>query len=242
MNAVAAVAAAAEPEPARLEDAIRVLQDGMLAVRPDPALTPLEQGAHASRQLLALCEDAVHLDRLRLAVRTLLAIPSQQSFFAETGLHRAKGFTLELAGRIGQRLLPVPAQGGSLYELVQRVVAADDHRWIPLVSPTAWARVLEAVSPAVDTDARAVTQRSLGEAARMLSYRLAGCALDRELLRADAALEEHESPFLALNALLVPWLDRLRATGVGLSTEEGRSAEQGRADSGRVRGHQKVPR
>jgi site-specific recombinase len=207
------------------DGAIRVLQDGLLAVRPDPALTPLEQGAYASRQLLALCDDAVHVDRLRHAARTLLATPSQQAFFAETGLHSAKGFMLELARRIGQLLLPIPAQGGSLHEVVQRVVAADDHRWIPLVSPTAWVRVLDAVAPAVDADGRAVTQRSLGEAARMLSYRLAGCALDRELLRADVALEQHESPFLALNALLVPWLDRLRIAGVGLSNAEGRSAE-----------------
>ena len=208
-----------------LDDAIRILQDGMLAVRPDPALAPLEQGEHASQQLLALCDDAERLGRLRQAVRSVLATPSQQAFFAETGLHSAKGFALELAGRIGQRLLPLPAQDGSLYEVVQRVVAADDHRWIPRVSPTAWARLLEALAPAVDAHGLAVTRRSLAEAARMLSYRLAGCALDRELLRADVELEQHESPFLALNALLVPWLDRLRATGVGLSAEEGRSAE-----------------
>ncbi len=48
------------------------------------------------------------------------------------------------------------------------------------------------------------------EAIRMVSYRLAGAGLDRELLRADPALEPYESPFLAQNAALIPVLERVK--------------------------------
>jgi site-specific recombinase len=152
-------------------------------------------------------------------------MPGQQAFFAEAGLHSAKGFALELGTRIGQRVLPLPPEGGSYADVVHRAFVAQDHHWLALVTDDTWAHLLGAVAPGPDDEAYGVTRASLAEAARMLSYRLAGCALDRELLQADAALERHESPFLALNALVVPWLDRMRAADSLVTHEEGRDAE-----------------
>ena len=203
---------------------IDALHEALAVVRPDPGAAQAAQAEHVNRALLALCEQPARREGLREAARLLLATPGQQAFFAEAGLHSAKGFALELATRIGQRLLPLPPEGGSHAELVHRLFTPADQRWLALVTDETWGQVLGAVAPAPEDEVYRAVRASLAEAARMLSYRLAGCALDRELLRADAALERHESPFLALNALLVPWLDRLRAAGAPLSVQEGRDA------------------
>lgn len=211
--------AAGEGEP------IDWLQQVLAAARPAADLGEAAQAEQVNRSLLALCEEPAQRERLRQVARQLLAVPGQQAFFAEAGLHSAKGFALELATRIGQRLLPLPAEGGSYAEVVHRVFTPGDRPWLALVTDETWARLLAAAAPEPADAGWGVARASLAEAARMLSYRLAGCALDRELLRADAALERHESPFLALNALVVPWLDRLRVSGAALPAQEGRDAE-----------------
>ena len=208
-----------------IDETVATLTEVVAAVRPSADLPRDGHAAYVNRQLRALCEQAEPRERLRAVARQLLAMPGQQAFFAEAGVRSALGFVLELAQRIGQRLLPLPPDGASFGDVTRRVIGPLDHRWLGLVTDETWKQLLQAVAPGPDADAYAVTQRSLAEAARMLSYRLAGCALDRELLRADAALERHESPFLALNALVVPWLDRLRVAGTPLSPEEWRDAE-----------------
>jgi site-specific recombinase len=217
--------ATSDPARAAFDAAIATLGRALAAVRPADDLPREALAAHVNSRLLALCDDPAQLGLLRTAVGQLLAVPGQQAFFAEAGLHSAKGFALELAARIGQALLPLPADDASYSDVVRRVIAAGHHRWLALVADETWLRLIAAVAPPATGHACAVAQRSLAEAARMLSYRLAGCALDRELLRADSALERHESPFLALNALVVPWLDRLLARGERLSAEELRDAE-----------------
>ena len=226
----AAAAPAQAAEAARvaqqaLEAAVTTLAQAVAAVRPDAAWTPERAAEHVNQQLRALCDEASHIEWLRLAVRQLLAVPAQHAFFAEAGLRSAKGFVLELASRVGQRLLPLPAHGGSYQDVAQRVIDVDDHRWLVLVTPQTWACVLQTLAPAGDDPCCAVLRRSLAEAARLLAYRLAGCALDRELLLADPALERHESPFLALTALLVPGLEQPRTLGTALPHEQWRDAE-----------------
>ena len=214
-----------QPPRAAMETSIATLEQVVWAVRPGAGVPPEARRAHVNRQLLALCGQPEQVERLRAAARQLLAMPGQQAFFAESGIRSALGFALELAARVGQRLLPMPPDGDSFGDALRRVIGPHDYQWLGLVDNETWIRLLEAVADAPDAEACATTRRSLAEAARMLSYRLAGCALDRELLRADTALERHESPFLALNALVVPWLDRLRTTGSRLSHEEWRDTE-----------------
>jgi len=211
--------------PMALDEPVAALQRALQAVRPGAGLSPAARAEHVNRALLALCEQPAQRAALRAAACQLLASAGQQAFFAEAGLHSAKGFALELTTRIGQRLLPLPAEGGTYADVVHRVFTPRDQDWLALVRDETWAQLLASAAPEPGEAAWGVARASLAEAARMLSYRLAGCALDRELLRADAALERHESPFLALNALIVPWLDRLRATGQALAAQEGRDAE-----------------
>jgi site-specific recombinase len=225
LQACDATAAAKVAREAALGAAVAAVAQAVAAVRPAAAWSPERAGEHVNRELRTLCADAARIERLRLAVRELLAIPTQHAFFAEAGLRSAKGFALELASRVGRRLLPLPAHDGSYDDVVQRVTHPQDHLWLDLVTPQTWACLLKALAPAADDACCAVLRRSLAEAARMLSYRLAGCALDRELLIAEPALERHESPFLALNALLVPALEQPRITGTALSHEQWRDAE-----------------
>ena len=228
-----------EPGAAAMQESITALQQALAAVRPGPQLPPEAHAVHVNAAVLALCADARQVERLRAAARHLLGLPDQQVFYAEAGLHSAKGFVLELAVRLGQRLLPLPAEGGSYAEVVRLAFSSPDLEALALLSDETWELLLGTLALEPGAHACTVTRRSLAEAARMLSYRLAGCALDRELLRADAALERHESPFLALNALLVPVLEPRRADGAALPQQAWRDAEvlleQCEAALGRVR-------
>lgn len=208
-----------------MHDAIAALRQVLAVIRPSPELTAEAPAAHVNSAVLALCADEEQVERLRTAARYLLCLPRQQVFFAEAGLRSAKGFLLELAVRLGQRLLPLPADGGSYTDVVRLAFSYADIEALHLVSHESWAILLRTLAVEPKSETIAVTRRSLAEAARMLSFRLAGCALDRELLRADAALERYESPFLALNELLVPALKPLRADGGALPQQTTRDAE-----------------
>ena len=167
----------------------------------------------------------------------LLALPHQGAFYAETGVRSALGFWLELTQRIGERLLPPLRDDSQLRNILHLLFARrEDYLWVAAVGDDAWLELAGALGlekvgggrsgdfaehcsapaqpagcakPAVEDTAIA----NLREAARMLSYRIAGVGLDRELLRAEPALERHESPFLAQSAALVALLERQHGGG-----------------------------
>jgi site-specific recombinase len=132
------------PDPARagFDASVTALVQALAAMRPAEGLPPEALAEHVQRQVLQLCDDPVRLERLRTAVRQLLALPGQQAFFAEAGLHSALGFARELAARIGQGLLPLPPDGASYSDAVRRVIAPGDHRWLAQVADESWLRLL----------------------------------------------------------------------------------------------------
>ena len=153
-------------------------------------------------------------------VMALLAMPFQTAFFAETGVRSALGFWLELTQRISQRILPLAPDDTQLRSILNQLFTApSDHEWVTGVSDTVWhelAAVLGLSGTAATAEEISTGSIALGnvlEAARVLSYRLTGVALDRELLRADRGLERYESPFMAQNAALIPVLERARMGG-----------------------------
>jgi site-specific recombinase len=150
---------------------------------------------------------------LKQDLQTLLSLPHQTAFYAETCIRSALGFWFELAKRIGQRLLPAPPDEGQLTDIMHQVFSQDsDHQWILEVSDAAWLELASALDlDEFDQDNAAVL--NVIEAVRALSYRIAGTALDRELLLAEPMLEYFDSPFLAQNAALVPILERARMGG-----------------------------
>jgi site-specific recombinase len=154
------------------------------------------------------------------ALRGLLALPRQGAFFAETGVTSAQGFWLELTQRLRERLLP-PLRDESHLRSILHLLFADreDHLWVAAVADDAWLELAAALG-VTKVGAGATAYASLLEAARMLSYRIAGVGLDRELLHAEPDLEHHESPFMAQNAALLPLLERARGGGAVPDADE----------------------
>jgi site-specific recombinase len=147
---------------------------------------------------------------LKQDLQTLLCLPHQTAFYAETCIRSALGFWLELVKRIGQRLLPTPPDDSQLIDIMHQVFSKDcDHQWIDGVSDETWLELASALD-LYGFDQDNLAQENVIEAVRALSYRIAGTALDRELLLAEPMLEYFDSPFLAQNAALIPILERAR--------------------------------
>jgi site-specific recombinase len=156
---------------------------------------------------------------LKQDFQALLSLPHQTAFFAETCIRSGLGFWLELIKRIGQRLLPTPPDDSKLVDIMHQIFNQDcDHQWILGVSDENWLELASALGlEEFDKDCSALI--NVIEAVRALSYRIAGTALDRELLLAEPTLEYFDSPFLAQNAALLPILELAR-NGERCPTEE----------------------
>jgi site-specific recombinase len=147
---------------------------------------------------------------LKQDLQALLSLPHQTAFYAETCIRSALGFWLELAKRIGQRLLPAPPDDSQLIDIMHLVFSQDcDHQWINGVSDETWLELALALG-LYEFNLDNAAQENVLAAVRALSYRIAGTALDRELLLAEPMLEYFDSPFLAQNAALIPILERAR--------------------------------
>lgn len=182
--------------------------------------------AGAERNIRA---EAVHLGQqpelaaqLSEDLLALLSLPYQTPFYAEIGVRSGLGFWLELAQRLSQRLLPPAPDREQLRDVIGLVFRKHDHAWVSQVGDETWVQLSAALNLSAAGEA---VMANVLEALRVLSYRLGGSAVDRELLRADDALERYESPFLAQNAALVPVLERARSGGAGPTPEEVRDID-----------------
>ena len=165
---------------------------------------------NVQREIARLTERQHEAAALRADVLRLLSRPGQQAVYAESGVRSGFGFWLELKQRLGRRLLPPPQAEQGQGDLLRAVFRRpQDHRWVAAVDDALWRQLARALGQGQATpEDRAAAMANLLEGIRMLSYRLAGSALDRELLRAEPSLERHMSPFLAQNAALLPLLER----------------------------------
>jgi site-specific recombinase len=207
--------------PSPTHEAIQALCALLDRVRPgeDPSAVGERILAEAAR-LQAHPEAAAEL---RDQLRTLLDLPRQATLFAEVGVRSALGLGLELAQRVRHRLLPPVDDDAQLDSILGRAFHHPrDPEWLAAVPPEAWS----ALADALDAGAGGGTwlpRANLLESVRILSFRIAGTALDRELLRADPALEGG-SPFLAQNVLLLPALERAARGGEGPTPAEAAAA------------------
>ena len=173
-----------------------------------------DAAANLRHEIARLGNHPAEAERLGAVLRHVLALPNQSGFFAESGVRSALGSWLELVERVGHRVLPPRRDDGRLRDVVHAVFQPGDHVWVASAGDAAWVQLARAVGmDDLQTWGSAADQArcNIFGAARMVSYRLAGASLDRELLRSDRALERDDSPFLAQNALLVPVLDRWRS-------------------------------
>ena len=179
-------------------------------LRPSSAEDADAAAYNVQREIARLTERQHEAAALRADVLRLLSRPGQQAVYAESGVRSGFGFWLELKQRLGRRLLPPPQAEQGQGDLLRAVFRRpQDHRWVAAVDDALWRQLARALGQGQATpEDRAAAMANLLEGIRMLSYRLAGSALDRELLRAEPSLERHMSPFLAQNAALLPLLER----------------------------------
>ena len=193
--------------------ALQVLIDFFDILRPGRSSDVAQAEGRVRDAAAVLQNDPQQAEKISRAFWGLLAINHQASLYAELGVRSALGFGPEVSLRIGARLLPRVPVDGQLRDALGLIfhVAGDEH-WVCGVSDEAWLALFSALPPPPEPQ-RMAAMLPLIEAIRVLSYRLAGTALDRELLRAEPELEKHESPFLAQNAELLPLLERERNEG-----------------------------
>jgi site-specific recombinase len=207
-----------------MSDSIQRLAELVDRLRP----SRLDDIAGAERNIRA---EAVHLQQnpelgrqLATDLLELLSMPYQTPFYGELGVRSGVGFWLELAQHLSHRLLPPVVNREQLGDVMGLIFRKNDHAWVSAASNDAWATLVRALDlPGVGE--MGPVMNNVLEALRVLSYRLAGAAVDRELLRADEALEHYESPFLAQSATLIRTLERVRSEGGGLSAEEVRDID-----------------
>ena len=182
-------------------------------LRPRGKDSPDAAASNLAREIARLRAAPDEAAMLGADVRAMLAQPCQTAFYAETGVQSALGFWLELRRRLYQRWLPPPGDLSRplniLLLLFQHphdpawIMAIDDAQWLELANVLG---LIKVGGGGMQCPAWGTALENLLEAVRLLSYRLAGEGVDREMLRADPALEQYASPFLAQNATLIPML------------------------------------
>ncbi len=153
------------------------------------------------------------LNNLRGAMRRLFDEHRQVTMYVSSGLLPSTGFFSETSRRIGNRLLPEVIDTTYLKDLLSVVFhRVDDEVWVNAIADADWLELLRLLvghqSPMFEEDASPLPNAvgEILESLRVLSFHVSAIGLDRELVRIDPNLEEHESPFLAQNAELLTYI------------------------------------
>ncbi|HPT49003.1 MAG TPA: site-specific recombinase [Accumulibacter sp.] len=196
--------AAPEADPARL------LPRLIDAIRPADA-NDIES---ARRNLQALCFILCSRQELRAGLRNavgeLLRTHRHTELYTATGILPSSGFVAESFRRIGHKFLPEVLDPGLLRtDLRQMFDRPSDRIWVLGVGNDTWLELLAALcfdeEPPSESLPPSLTEvlRSL----RVLSYWIAACGMEPELLRLEPSLETRESPFLEQNREMTAYID-----------------------------------
>ena len=141
---------------------------------------------------------------LREHLATLFATKKSTRLLTEAGLLPYRSFAAELKRRIAYKLLPPEHDPSHLRDWLDTQIAPRDREWVIDSDLAVWARLCELLQ------LQSLFQRDppgvLTNAIRSLAHRIAAGGLDPELLRIEPALEEYDSPFLALHHEVDDWL------------------------------------
>ncbi|HHW64783.1 MAG TPA: site-specific recombinase [Rhodocyclaceae bacterium] len=153
------------------------------------------------------------LSNLRGAMLRLFEEHKQVTMYVSSGLLPSTGFFSETSRRIGGRLLPEVIDTAYLKDFISAVFhRVDDEVWVNAVADEEWLELLRLLvghqTPMFEEDASPLPNAvaEILESLRVLSFHVSAIGLDRELVRIDPNLEEHESPFLAQNAELLTYI------------------------------------
>ncbi|WP_300452090.1 site-specific recombinase [Accumulibacter sp.] len=168
----------------------------------------------ARRSLQALCYILSTHPELRRALRdaltSLLRTHRHTELYTASGILPNTGFVSESLHRIGHTLLPEVLDPGLLRSVLRRLFdRPSDRHWVIGVTEETWQDLIEALQFA-EMPASATLPRALGEilrSLRVLSYWIAACGMEPELLRLEPSLEAYESPFVAQNREITAYVD-----------------------------------
>ena len=166
---------------------------------------PLTAASDNLHLLTALLEsEPRYVDGLRAHLVALFVDKKATRLLTEAGLLPYRSFGAEFRQRVAYKLLPPARDPRHLRDWLDELITSRDHDWIRETDLSDWIRVCQLLqlghlfqrgAPGVLTDAIS-----------SLSHRIAVGGLDPELLRIDPALEEYDSPFLALQHEVDVWL------------------------------------
>lgn len=168
----------------------------------------------ARRNLQALCyllgTDPERRSGLREALATLVRTHRHAELYTVTGILPNSGFVAEGFRRLGHTLLPEVLDPGLLRTVLRTVFdRPSDRHWVIGLGDDAWLQLVEAMRfdemPASQTLPPSLAEilRSL----RVLSYWIAACGMEPELLRLEPSLETYESPFVAQNREMTAYIE-----------------------------------
>ena len=157
------------------------------------------------RALLALLEQKpVYIAALRDHLVALFSGKKSTRLLTEAGMLPYRAFGAELKRRLVFKLLPPELDPSRLRDWLDTLITARDHIWIREVDPADWIHLCNLLE--LQQLFRRGEPGVLTNAINSLSHRIATGGLDAELLRIDPALEEYDSPFLALHHEVDAWL------------------------------------
>lgn len=182
-------------------NATRLMADLVAQIRPRQS-GDTDHAAHAVQGLCYILDnDPEKADLLREAILSLLVGRKPISLYIDSGIQPNSGFFTELARRIGHKLLPDAVNPAYLKDLFSQIFPEkDDEVWVATVPDEIWLQLVHALRfNEVSVEKVAECQKSLLDAAQVLSYRLAASGLERELIRHHPDIEYHDSPFITQN-------------------------------------------
>ena len=168
----------------------------------------------ARRNLQALCYILSTHRELRCGLRdcltTLVQTHRHTELYTATGILPNSGFIAEGLHRIGHTLLPGVLDPGLLRSVLRTLFdRSSDRHWVIGVGEDAWLHLIEALRfdelPASDSLPQSLAE-ILGSL-RVLSYWIAACGMEPELLRLHPSLENYESPFVAQNRETMAYIE-----------------------------------
>lgn len=179
------------------------------------ALRPRRASAieSASNNLLALCyllEQSPEQRRsLRAYLLRVMGTRKQSHLYCDTGIFDGTGFFTEMSQRLSWKVLPQVKNDENLKDVFSEVFHRhDDWKWITALDEAIWLRLIDAIH-FEEHDAGVMQRQPVYEilsAINTLSHRLTAMGLDPNLLHIYPAIEDYESPFLALNAEITDYV------------------------------------
>lgn len=183
-------------------------------IRPDDPSNPGQAEERIAALAAAFAADPAWRSAVGDGLREWIRGARATTLFAEAGVLSTRGFLAEIGERLYERVLPAPPRAGDLRDGFDRIFhEPGDAQWVPAVPLEAWERLLAALAldPEDVASLRDSLARDLANALEVLVMRIAGEALQSELLHVDPDGQRHDSPFLALQREVAAFVAQVEA-------------------------------